>query len=224
LAGLGEYKFTVRANGDFTVTFPLDLKQLSGLFDEIQQETGVSASERDLAVKAKVHVLADTDFGTIDTDFTQSVSTDLKEDVIVWSDNLTKFEPGSIKTTRDVPQTEKFLGRPVSQTRILLDVVTGIILVLFGFSLLWYLRRRQEKLSPVAKAAQQARKKYKNIIVEIKELPEVRPGETVILLNSLDDLVRTAGELLKPVLHKAEGERHIYCVFDAATRYEHHMG
>jgi hypothetical protein len=211
-------------NEDFTVTFPLDLEQLSVLFDNIQQETATSASARNLAIEAKVRVLADTDFGTIDENFTQSVSTDLNEDVIAWSDNLTKSEPGSFKTTDIVPRTEKLLGLPVSQTRILLAVITGIILVLFAFSLLWYFWRRQAKLTTTEKEAQQAHKKYKNIIVEIKDLPEVKPGETVILLNSLDDLIRTAEGLLKPVLHKAEGQRHIYCVFDAATRYEHQIG
>jgi hypothetical protein len=122
-----------------------------------------------------------------------------------------------------VPQTEKYLGLPVSQTRILLAVVASIILVLFIFSLLGYFWPRQGKLTAMEKKAQQAQKKYKNIIVEIKELPEVKPGETVILLNSLDDLTRTAEGLLKPLLHKAEGQRHIYCVFDAATRYEYHL-
>ncbi len=211
-------------SGDFTVTFPLDLKQLSALFDDIQQETGVAASARDLAIRAKVRVLADTDFGKIDENFTQSINTDLKGDEIAWSDNLTKSEPGSIKATRVVARPEEFLGRPVPQTRVLLAVVTGIILVLFAFSLFWFLRRRQEKLTPVEKATRQAQKKYKNIMVEVKELPEVKPGEAVIALNSLDDLVRTAEGLLKPVLHKAEGQGHIYCVFDAATRYEHRMG
>jgi hypothetical protein len=210
-------------SGDFTVTFPLDLKQFSELFDTIQQETGGSASARNLTIKAKVHTLADTDFGTIDADFTQSINTDLTGDTLVWSDNLTKSEPGSIKTTRVVPQTEKYLGLPVSQTRILLAVVASIILVLFIFSLLGYFWPRQGKLTAMEKKAQQAQKKYKNIIVEIKELPEVKPGETVILLNSLDDLTRTAEGLLKPLLHKAEGQRHIYCVFDAATRYEYHL-
>ena len=210
-------------SGDFTVTFPVDLKQFSELFDTIQQETGGSASVRNLAIKAKVHTLADTDFGTINEDFIQSINTDLMGDMLVWSDNLTKSETGSIKTTRVVLQTEKYLGLRISQIRIPLAVLASVIIVLFIFSFLWYFRPRQGGLKDMEKKAQQVQRKYKNIIVDVKELPEVKPSETVILLNSLDDLTRTAEGLLKPLLHKAEGRRHIYCVFDAATRYEYHL-
>jgi hypothetical protein len=210
-------------SGDFTVTFPLDLEHFSELFNIIQQETGTSASARNLTIRAEVHALADTDSGTIDADFTPSITADLAGDTLVWSENLTQSEPGSIKTTRVVPQTEKYLWMPVSRARILLPVVASIILVLFIFALLWYFWQRPGKFTAAEKEARQAQKKYKNIIVEIKELPEVKPGETVILLNSLDDLVRTGEGLLKPVLHKAEGRRHVYCVFDATTRYEYHL-
>jgi hypothetical protein len=211
-------------NDDFTVTFPLDLRQFSELFDAVQQETGVSDSARNLTIKAKVHALADTDFGTLDTDFTHSIEADLKENMLVWTDNLTKFEPGSIKGTEFVPQAEKYLGLPVSRIRIPLAVAAGILFIILVFSLLWNFWHRQEKLTVMGKKAQQAQRKYKNIIVEIKELPELKPGETVILLYSLDELIRTAEGLFKPVLHKAEGQRHIYCVLDAAIRYEHHLG
>jgi hypothetical protein len=211
-------------SGDFTATFPLDLEQLSDLFNNIQKETGVSSSARNLAVNAKVHVLADTEFGPIDTNFTQSINTDLNEDVIAWSDNLSKSVPGSIKTTRIVPRAEVFLGRPVQQARILLVIITGLVFILFGFSLLWYFWRRQARLTPVEKEARQVRKKYKSIIIEVKELPEVKPGETVITMNSLEDLVKTAEGLLKPVLLRAEGKRNVYCVFDSVARYEYRIG
>ncbi len=210
-------------SGDFTVSFPLDLKQFSEIFDTIRQETGVSVSERNLTLKARVHTMAETDFGTIDVDFTQSINTKLGDNMLIWSENLTKSQPGSIKTTRLVPQTEEYLGMPASRVRMLLAVVAGIIFVFFIFYLLWYFWYRQEKLAAIEIKAQQARKKYKNIIVEVKEMPEFKPGETVIQLHSLDDLVRTAEGLLKPVLHKTEGQRHIYYVFDAAIRYEHHL-
>jgi hypothetical protein len=210
-------------NGDFTVTFPLDLEYLSELFSNIQQETGVSISARNLTIRAEVHTLADTDFGKISADFTQNVNSNLGENILTWSDNLTKSAPGSIKTTQVVPRTEKYLGLPVSQIRMLLIIIPSIILVLFISSLVWCFWSRRGKLTATEKEAQQAQKKYKNIIVEIKELPEVKPGETVILMNSLDDLIRTAEGLLKPLLHKSEGQRHIYCVFDAQTRYEYHL-
>ena len=56
-------------------------------------------------------------------------------------------------------------------------------------------------------------------MVDVEELPEVKPTETVIPLNSLDDLVRIADDLVKPVLHRAEEGRHTYCIIDSGVRY-----
>jgi hypothetical protein len=55
--------------------------------------------------------------------------------------------------------------------------------------------------------------------VDVKELPEVKPTETIIPLTTLDDLVRIADDLVKPVLHQAEKGRHTYCVIDSGVRY-----
>jgi hypothetical protein len=210
-------------SSDFTIGFPLDLKQLEELFNTIQQETGVAVSGRNLILKAIVHTLAETDYGTIDADFIQTFSADLGENALVWSGNMTKSQPGVIKTTRFVPQTEEFLGLPVSHIRTALIIIAVIIFIFFVFSLLWYYWYHEEELTAMEKKARKAQKKYKNIIIEARELPEFRPGETVIQLDSLEDLIRTAEGLFKPVLHKTEGRRHIYYVFDTGVRYEHHL-
>lgn len=210
-------------SGDFTITFPLDLEQFSELFDIIRQETGTSTSSHGLTIRARVHTAADTDAGAIDTDFIASISTDLAGDKLVWSDNLMQSEPGSIKTTIIVSQAEKYLGMTVSQARIVLPIVASIFVILFVLAIIWYFRQTRVELTAEEKEARQAQKKYKGIIIEIKQLPEVKPGETVILLNSVDDLFRTGEGLLKPVLHKAQGLRHIYCVIDGTTRYEYHL-
>ena len=210
-----------KKSGNFTVTFPLDLNQFTEIFDTIQQETGVSASALDLTIRAKVHTVAQTDFGTIDEDFTQSIKTNLREGIVAWDGDLEESLPGSIKTTEVVRKEQELLGLPVRQARILFVIVAGILFILFMFSLLMYFRPGREKPSQIERKAQQAANKYKDIIVGIEELPAVQPGETVILLDSLDDLIKAAQGLLKPVLHKAAKEKHIYCVLDDTTRYEY---
>ena len=210
-----------KKSGDFTTTFPLDLDRFTEISDTVQQETGVSASAYNLTIKANVHVTGQTDFGTIDEDFTQSMKTDLREGILAWDGDLEKSQSGSIQTTEIIRNQEKYLGLPVTGVRILSSTVTGIIFILFVFSLLIYFRPELERPTEIERKAQRAGKKYKDIIVEIKELPGVKPGETVISLDSLDDLVKAAQGLLKPVLHKAEKERHTYCVLDASTRYEY---
>ena len=65
---------------------------------------------------------------------------------------------------------------------------------------------------------------HEGIIIEIDELPAVKPGETVVSLHSLEDLLKAAEGLLKPVLHKAGYDIHIYCVLDVSMRYEYRLG
>lgn len=59
------------------------------------------------------------------------------------------------------------------------------------------------------------------MIVDIEELPEVKPNERVIPLSSLDDLVRIADDLVKPVLDQVDQGRHIYYIVDGAVRYQY---
>ena len=57
------------------------------------------------------------------------------------------------------------------------------------------------------------------MMVDVEELPEVKPSDTVVPLSSVDDLARIADDLARPVLHQAEEGRHSYCVIDSAVRY-----
>ena len=58
-------------------------------------------------------------------------------------------------------------------------------------------------------------------MVDIGELPSVKPSEAVITLSSLDALARIADDLVKPVLHQVEEGGHIYCAIDGAVRYQY---
>jgi len=66
-----------------------------------------------------------------------------------------------------------------------------------------------------------ARKKYSNLIVDIKEAPAHARDETVIEVNSLDGIIKNADNLLKSVLHKEDPEKHSYWVLDGTTRYQY---
>ncbi|MFC1958953.1 DUF5305 family protein [Chloroflexota bacterium] len=77
------------------------------------------------------------------------------------------------------------------------------------------------ELFPLEKEALQARKKYEDVIVDIKELSEAKDQEVVITLDSLDELVKAADVLMKPVFHKPELYKHTYCVIDLLTRFEY---
>ena len=215
---------TTSKDGDFNITFPLDLKQYIEIFSVIQQETGISVSARNLTIKVSINTTAVTGTQTIEREFTQSITTDLREGIIVWSGDMEKSEPGSIVVTENIIHQEKFIGIEVRLARIISPIVTSIVLLLLLFSLMLYFRKSPLELSEIEQEAQHVAKKYKGIIIEIDELPAVKPGETVVRLHSLEDLLKAAEGLLKPVLHKAGYEIHIYCVLDVSMRYEYRLG
>jgi len=208
-------------SGNFNVSFPLDLVHYLESLETILAETGASAESYSLIIVADVHTVAETQFGPINEVFNQTLTTTLEKGTLEWNEELIKTQPGSIKETRIVPNPNKYLGLSLAGARNLAAAAAGVFFLFFLFSLVLYVRLEPLELFPLEKEAVRARKKHEDMIVDVKELPEAKGREVVIPLNSLDELVKTADTLLKPVLHKAEPEKHTYCVIDGATRYQY---
>jgi len=210
-------------SGAFTVSFPLDAEDFSYFSDvlrTVKRETGVSIPDN-LTITADVHTIAQTDFGLIDDEFSQTLSTALGEDLLEWKEELVSSKPGAIEMNTIIPNPNKFAGLSINQIRNLSASVAGIIFSLLVYSLVLNIWFKPEKLPRIEEEALRARKKHKDVIVDIEELPEAKAGEMVIQLSSLDELIKAADGLLKPVIHKAGVQRHTYCVIDGLTRYEY---
>ncbi|MFC1864565.1 DUF5305 family protein, partial [Chloroflexota bacterium] len=209
--------------GSFSSTFPLDLddfKRFSDVYSIIEKETGVSVPRR-VTIKADVHTIAQTDFGLVDEEYSHAISTTLGEDVLKWQGELTNSTPGTIERIRIVLNPNKIVGLSVGGARVLSATLSGVIFISFLYLLALNVWFKPEKLSRCDEEALQARKKHKDTLVDVSELPDSEVMETVIKLDSLDGLIRAADNLLKPVLHKSETDRHIYCVIDGLVRYEY---
>jgi hypothetical protein len=214
---------TTMESESFTIAFALDLKRFTEIANIIQTETGISSSPYNLNITARVSVNIGTDLGTIKEDFTQTIQTSLSAGILNWR-NLAQSKSGSIKKMVSIDNQKNILWLSLSRARIIFPIAAGIFFVLLIFFAVRYFVPGPTRITSVNRQAEQVAKKYKGLIIEVKELPVVNPGEAVVWLSSLDDLMKTAEGLLKPVLHKATGQRHTYCVLDAATRYEYCLG
>ena len=207
----------------FSIGFPLDINHFTETLEAIRSETGVPAESHNLSIKADVHTTAQTDFGPIDEVFSQTLSTALGKGTLEWNEELVESKPGSITTSRMIPNPSKYVGLSVSQVRILAAIVAGIVASLFAY-LMW----RQLKLKPVEvpridKEVRLAKKKYGERMAEATSQTPIE-GEKAISIGSMEDLIKVADELGKPVIHQAPStpeEPHAYYVFDGATRYEY---
>ena len=200
-------------SGPFVIDFPVDIKALDAMTDTLRSELGFGAATYDLIIQAVVHTTGDTDSGSIDEVFVHSLQGQLGMTTFTLKGDLGKQQPGAIVENRMVPVGNTWVFRALS--------LAGLALTVFG--LLFVLRNSRQAqavaLSRMEEEALRAKRKHKGVIVEVGELPPTGAGEAVIPIGSVDDLVKTADALLKPVLHHAEADKHTYCVIDGGVRY-----
>ena len=207
----------------FSIGFPLDIDHFTEMLEAIRSETGVPAESYNLAIKADVHTIAQTDFGPIDEVFTQTLSTALGEGTLEWNEELVESKPGSITTSQMIPNPNKYVGLSVSGIRILSAIVMGSMVFLFLYFLRLYMKFKPAEVSKIDAEIRLVKRKYGERIVEATSQTPIK-GEKIISIGSMEDLIKVADELSKPVIHQAPGtpeEAHAYYVFDGATRYQY---
>ena len=212
-----------KKSGDFSIGFPLDVNYVLEMIEAIRSETGVPAESYNLTIKADVHTIAQTDFGPIDEVFSQTLSTALGKGTLEWNEELVASTPGSIETSVMIPNPNKYLGLSVSGVRNLSAAVAGIFFLLLLFSIMLYVKLKPAELSQIEREALRTRKKYGERMAEAMSQTPVEDEKT-ISIGSMEDLIKVADELGKPVIHQAPGtpeEAHAYYVFDGATRYQY---
>jgi hypothetical protein len=193
--------------------FSIDIQYFTRVVDAIEQETGVSGTSHNMTFRASVRTVAQTDVGTIDEVFTQTLGATLEENTLTFDKELSRSQSGTIggATTSE----------PGGEGRSRAPWIIGLVVALLALGYFGWSQTRLG-LAPVSVGEAEvarARKKYRQMMVDVGELPGVKPTETVIPLNSLDDLARIADDLVKPLLHQAKEGRHSYCVIDSGVRY-----
>jgi len=200
-------------NSSFTISFPIDIQYFTMVIDAIGKETGVRGSSHKIVLKADVHTVAQTDVGTISEVFTQTLGATLEGNTLTFGKELSRSQSGTIGGATMPGASQE--GR--SRTPWIICLV--IALLALGYFSWCQIQLRLVPVSAGEAEAARARKKYRQMMVDVEELPGVKPTETVIPLNTLDDLVRIADDLVKPVLHQAETGKHTYCIIDSGVRY-----
>ncbi len=222
--GVWSKSFLLRSSKEgaqFNVSFPLDISAYSELLAAIQSETGASADSYNLTVTATVHVAARTSAGPIDETFTQAMKGTLKGSTLEWDKELTRTQPGSIKQTKVV--ANNYLGMPVAQAKVLFAVLEGVFCLLFASSLFLYVRTKPAEPPRIEKEIARLQKKYgQRMAAAIDQTPA--NTDKTISMRSMEDLIKVADELGKPIIHHAPADSqqpHTYYVIDGASCYQY---
>ena len=199
--------------GSFTTSFPIDIRYFTMVIDAIGQETGARGTSHKITIRAEVRTMAQTDAGTIDEVFTQTLAGTLEANSLTFDKELSRSQPGIITgTAADLAAGEERSRTPW----IVMLIIALLALGYFGWS--------QSRLGMAAVTADEAEvaragKKYKQMMLDVRALPKAKASDTVVPMSSVDDLVRIGDDLVKPVLHEVDAGRHSYCVIDGSVRY-----
>jgi hypothetical protein len=214
---------STRQPGNFKVDFQVDIEYLNELLKAILEETGTGGEAYNLNIEAFVHVTAQSDYGPIDEVFTQTLSTELGAGTLIWNEELEMTQEGAITTTYIIPNTNRYLGLSVDGVKTTSLILGIIFLLIFIASLVFYNKTKPPELPLSEKTALAVGKKYADRIAEASSQTSLI-DEKIVILGSIEDLVKVADELGKPIMHQpptATDKRHIYYIIDGNSQYQY---
>ena len=203
-------------SSNFKINFPLDIFHFERFVDQIDKELAIRSRNPVLTYKCDVHTIAETGVGTIDESFSHSLTVPLQRNVFSIN-NLSAQKSGSIKRTEKVIIQSSSVAKRNS-----LAFTIAIFLSLIAFALITKgepgTKSKLGKIDETEKVVKWIKRKYGDWIVDSNEIPST---EVIISLKSIEDLMKVAEDLGKPVIHKANKGKHLYCVFDNSVQYKY---
>ena len=189
----------------------------------IDKETGIFTTQFKLNITVEIRIKANTSEGTINESFTPTSTMEFKstatEGEIITISDLEHTKSGKITKIIKIHRSW------VSHQR---NISYGLSLAAFSSLAIttWvFIQTRPHKPPKPEKLLEDIIEPYSGIIAEAtqepsKREPHLRPA-TVVTMKTLEDLVKIADTLDKPILHTHKPpETHIFRVFDDATQYE----
>jgi hypothetical protein len=188
------------------------------IVEEINLDTGIATGEYSLNITMEMHIEAKTSAGTVEEDFVPTLKVEFKgslgegEVISITGLDYTK--------TGDITKTETIYQPWVEQQR---DIYYGFSTVSFfglAISVWFYAKNRPTTLPEAEKLIEEMIEPYEEIIVEAGQEQLSKPV-TTIAMKTLEDLVKVADTIGKPILHTYEApETHIFSIIDGDTQYK----
>lgn len=196
------------------VSFPIDIHYFDRVVEAIGEQTGARTGSYDIAIEARVHVRAGIGDGRIDEVYTQRLTGKRDGAQLTFGETLSDTKMGSIGGGTVVVSNGREQWRPPS----IAGALTGVaLLAVVGIARVRSGSRRDDTDRQVRKA----KKAYRDVLVEIDQMPAVERDEISIPVSTIEDLARVAEQSGKPVLYYAGYGEHQFSVLDGQARYVH---
>lgn len=204
----------------FRKDFQVNPSFYNDFLKKINEEVGVGTKEPKLTVKAKIFVRADTPEGTARDNLTPTMTIPLSTGSFKVGGDLTAQKEGALTKKQMVtdPVLKKLKERLVYL--LFIPITPGIFMVL----LVIFTESRPVVIDRRKRLVDSVNKKYGERMVRVQE--DIIPSgeKPAITMNSMEELVKVADELGKPIFFNDSidpGALPTYYVFDGLMAFRH---
>lgn len=191
------------------------LENYKSIADELHKELGITTRPNHLVLEGWVKTSVQSESDNINKELKPKLIIPLGQAYFSIDGERIASGADNLGTTVITPLHDVLERRKkAKEAVILLGSITAIRGVIIGVQLKPRLARKRDKNK------HQVLRRCKERIVEADMRAELPPGKAVPL-KSLEDLVRVADEIVKPVVHLAIPQGNMYYVLDGEVRYEY---
>lgn len=204
--------------------FPVRLDYYNEVLKQVNDEIGVVAREPKLNIKANVYLKADAGGNIVKEDVAPVMSIPLSSGDFQVGGETSVEKEGSVNKTEVVADPA---AANMKKRQLCLLAFSAVLTALLMLLLLLYTRNKIIVVDERKALIDSIRRKYGERMVTLQD--EFSPDDkmTVLSFNSMEDLIKLADELNKPVLCKEPanpGGYPCYYVLDGLTAYKHQAG
>ncbi len=201
-------------SASFTESVFLDFPYYSQFLEAVNKASGITAGEAKLVVKCEIFTKAQTSKGTAEDSLIPSLTVPV-------GSRAFEIQPVPVKEKRGMlGETKTFADLKTIRER---QVFSAVSIVLFIIVLIFGLATTSKPVVVDLEKKMLAtiwRKHGERIVKAVeKTVPET---EKTVHLNSLDDLIKVADELSRPIFYEPRSGTgmHLFYIFDGYFRYE----
>ena len=209
-----------RSSNDYLV----NITSVQELKKAIEDETGARVSDYNVTIRPEIHTIASNNIATIDEYFTPTIVMAFKygtpEGNYISTTGLEHIRPNEITDTRRIPIPEVINQRYASYG-------FSAIAISALLATMWVYTKTVEPSLKPKKLMEEVIAPYEEIITESAGEPTYKGQIATITMKNLEDLVKVADWLGKPVLSYEKAQStlskesiRIFYVLDGTTRYE----
>jgi len=218
---------TIETKGTSTIIHvvdipPIEISSVEDLINTVRLETGMSISRYNVTIATQMSIEANTSEGLINESFTPKLTiiftSSMAEGDVILFESFEHSKTGEITGTDTIYQPWVSTQRNFSYVLSIVSF-SGLLLLILP-----YAKSRPPKTKRPEALIEQAIEPFTEVISETTEEPRFKERFTTISIKTLEDLVKIADTLSKPIVHTRKSPGiHIFHVIDGTSLYEYTM-